>query len=383
VALSRRPCGLAGLGALDFAYYHRLGDTAAAISITMLGWRKSGRLRMKAESLQLRSLTNGKDKATLDLIVVGNLAYDDIITPFDRRQRVFGGSVAYAALCAVKLGQNVGAVSKVGRDYDMNDLTLLAQAGVDVAGVKQVDGATTRFECVYDEQENREQRLLAACAPILPEDIPDHYVQAKKVALLPIFDELPYQTVARLAVGESLVCMDPQGYLRSVGWRKRVVHGAWHDRERFLAKVDVLATSLPELKALAGTDDPGEAVRLLAGYGPQIVLVTREGGARTGFSSFVSCEECLHEIPAIPPQAFVDPGGAGDSSATAFFIEYERTGDVPWSALFASAAASFVMEGFGASNFGTRDQIMARVEDFVDTHPGPPIVEVARKWLAE
>ena len=319
----------------------------------------------------------------LDLIVVGNLAYDDIITPFDRRQRVFGGSVAYAALCAAKLGQKVGVVSQVGRDYDMSDLAPLSQAGVDMVGVKRVDGATTRFECVYDEQENREQRLLAACAPILPEDIPDHYLRAKKVALLPVFDELPYQIVARLATGEGLVCMDPQGYLRSVGRGKRVVHKAWDDRERFLEKVDVLATSLPELEALAGTEDPGEAVRLLADCGPQIVLVTREGGARAGFSSFVYYRGQFHEIPAVPPRVFVDPGGAGDSSATAFFIEYERTGDVPWSALFASAAASFVMEGFGASNFGNRDQIIARIRDFVDTHPGQPIVKVARKWLAK
>jgi sugar/nucleoside kinase (ribokinase family) len=150
--------------------------------------------------------------------------------------------VAYAALCAARLGQKVGVVSKVGQDYDMSDLAPLCQAGVDVAGVKQVDGASTRFECVYDEQENREQRLLGACAPILPEDIPDLYLQAKKVALLPIFDELPYQTVARLAAGRSLVCMDPQGYLRSVGQGKRVVQKAWDDKERFLEKVDVLAT---------------------------------------------------------------------------------------------------------------------------------------------
>ena len=342
----------------------------------------------------------------LDLIVVGNLAYDDIITPFDRQQRVFGGSVAYAALCAARLGQKVGMVSKVGRDYDMSDLTPLSQAGVDLAGVKQVDSATTCFECVYDEQENREQRLLDACAPILPEDIPDRYLEVKKVALLPIFDELPYQTVARLAAGKSLVCMDPQGYLRAVGQGRRacpepfdsaqdkqgrrarpehgrrVVQRAWDDRERFLEKVDVLATSLPELEALAGTDDPGEAVCLLADYGPQIVLVTREGGARTGFSSFVYWEGRLDEVPAIPPRAFVDPGGAGDSSAMAFFIEYERTGDPSWSALFASAAASFVMEGFGASRFGTRGQIMERIRDFVAAHPGQPIVKVARKWLA-
>jgi sugar/nucleoside kinase (ribokinase family) len=326
----------------------------------------------------------------LDLIVVGNLAYDDIITPFDHRPRVFGGSVAYAALCAARLGQKVGVVSKIGRDYDVSDLITLSQAGVDVAGVKQVGGATTRFECVYDEQENRQQRLLDACAPIFPEDIPDHYLQAQKVALLPIFDELPYQTVARIAAGESLICMDPQGYLRSVGQGKRncpersrrVVQRAWDDKERFLGEVDVLATSVPEMEALAGTDDLGQAVRLLAGYGPQIVLVTREGGARTGFSSFVYCEGRLQEIPAISPRAFVDPGGAGDSSATAFFIEYERTGDPSWSALFASAAASFVIEGFGASNFGTRDQIMGRVRDFVAAHSGQPIVQVAEKWLA-
>jgi hypothetical protein len=45
--------------------------------------------------------------------------------------------------------------------------------------------------------------------------------------------------------------MDPQGYLGSVGQGKRVIHRAWDDQQRFLEKVDVLATSLPELEALA------------------------------------------------------------------------------------------------------------------------------------
>ena len=53
-----------------------------------------------------------------------------------------------------------------------------------------------------------------------------------------------------------------------------------------------------------------------------------------------------------------------------------------WTALFASAAASFVMEGFGASNFGTRDQIMGRIKDFVAAYSGQFIVRVAEKWLA-
>ncbi|MFQ5835356.1 MAG: hypothetical protein ACE5HR_05480, partial [bacterium] len=46
-------------------------------------------------------------------------------------------------------------------------------------------------------------------------------------------------------------------------------------------------------------------------------------------------------------------------------VEYEKTHHPWWSAFFASAASSFVMEAYGADSFGNRQQILARIKSFV------------------
>jgi len=62
----------------------------------------------------------------------------------------------------------------------------------------------------------------------------------------------------------------------------------------------------------------------------------------------------------------VDPTGSGDAFAGAFLVEYLKTGDSVWSTAFASAAASFVVEGVGPSNFGTRGQTEERAEKIME-----------------
>ncbi|TKJ46040.1 hypothetical protein CEE35_01715 [Candidatus Aerophobetes bacterium Ae_b3b] len=299
----------------------------------------------------------------LDLIVVGNLSYDAISTPNGRRKAAFGGSVAYASLCASYLGERVGVVAKAGKDYHLKDLDRLVRRDIDIEGVKIVSlGLTTRFENVYDENESRKQRLLGRGDPIFPEDVPDGYLNVDKVCFLPIFQELPCQTVEKLTKNGKCVCLDPQGYIRTTGKAGEIVLTDWKEKEKILRKVDILSTSAPELNAVAATADALSAAEKLSSLGPEIVFITREGGSK---SSLLYFDERLEEVPIIPPQVFVDPGGVGDASAVAFLVEYEKTHDPWWSAFFASAASSFVMEAYGADSFGNRDQILTRIKIFV------------------
>jgi len=71
-------------------------------------------------------------------------------------------------------------------------------------------------------------------------------------------------------------------------------------------------------------------------------------------------------VPAYTPPHVVDPTGSGDAFAGAFVIEYLRTEDSVWSTAFASAAASFVVEGVGPSNFGARCQTEERAEKIME-----------------
>ena len=303
----------------------------------------------------------------LDLIVVGNLSYDTISTPNGHREEAFGGSVAYASLCASYLGERVGVVAKAGKDYHLKDLDRLVCRDINIEGVKIASlGLTTRFENVYDEKESRKQRLLEGGDPIFPEDVPDGYLSVGKVCFLPIFQELPCVTVEKLTKNGKCICLDPQGYIRSTSKTGEIILTDWKEKEKVLRKVDILSTSNPELNALTGTDDFLTAAKRLSNLGPEIVFITREGGSR---SSLLYFDGRLEEVPVIPPRIFVDPGGVGDASAVAFLVEYEKTHNPWWSAFFASAASSFVMEAYGADSFGNRPQILARIKSFVSHNP--------------
>ncbi|MFQ6066901.1 MAG: carbohydrate kinase family protein [bacterium] len=299
----------------------------------------------------------------LDLIVVGNLSYDTISTPNGYREAAFGGSVAYASLCASYLGERVGVVAKAGKDYDLKDLDRLACRNINIEGIKTTSlGLTTKFENVYDEKESRKQRLLEGGDPIFPEDVPNGYLNAGKVCFLPIFQELPYDTVEKITKNGKCICLDPQGYIRSTDRSGEILLTEWKEKEKILRNIDILSTSAPELNVLAGTEDALTAAERLSSLGPEIVFITREGGSK---SSLLYFEGRLEDIPVIPPQILVDPGGVGDASAVAFLVEYEKTDDPWWSAFFATAASSFVMEAYGADSFGNRPQILARIKSFV------------------
>ncbi|MCH7541998.1 hypothetical protein IH981_04470 [Patescibacteria group bacterium] len=57
------------------------------------------------------------------------------------------------------------------------------------------------------------------------------------------------------------------------------------------------------------------------------------------------------------PAKVVDPTGAGDVFAAAFFIRLFETGDPRWSCQFANIAASLSVEGQGIERIPVREQI--------------------------
>jgi len=96
--------------------------------------------------------------------------------------------------------------------------------------------------------------------------------------------------------------------------------------------------------------------------GPRICLATM--GARGVL--LLSEDASFYKVPAYTPPRVVDPTGSGDAFAGAFLAEYLKTKDSVWSAALASAAASFVLEGVGPSNFGNRDQTEERAAKIVE-----------------
>ena len=51
------------------------------------------------------------------LLVLGSLAFDEIITPFAQSGKILGGSASYISMAAEKITENIGIVSVIGNDF--------------------------------------------------------------------------------------------------------------------------------------------------------------------------------------------------------------------------------------------------------------------------
>src|SRR5690348_1601788 len=83
----------------------------------------------------------------MSLLIVGSLALDTIETPFDKRERVLGGSASYISLSANYFahGSEIGLVGVVGEDFPKHAWDLFKARGFDTSGVEVVKGGKTFF----------------------------------------------------------------------------------------------------------------------------------------------------------------------------------------------------------------------------------------------
>jgi len=143
---------------------------------------------------------------TPELVVLGNLAVDDIVYP-DGKSRMGqpGGAAIYVALGANLWGPRVGMVSRVGNDYPQPMLEALSRKGIDLTGVRELGRPGLRTWLLYEGELRRVVHRLdsATHAEASPSDseIPTEWTpKAIHVAPLPIaiqsnlvdsFDEMP------------------------------------------------------------------------------------------------------------------------------------------------------------------------------------------------
>jgi sugar/nucleoside kinase (ribokinase family) len=170
--------------------------------------------------------------------------------------------------------------------------------------------------------------------------------------------ELEMEAVADLvASSPGRVFLDPQGMLRRLRNNGEVEH--FCDKEKFkrlVASVDFIKPNELEAEVITGLADHLESARELVRWGADVAIVT------LGENGSVVCDrnECL-SVPAYKTVA-VDPTGAGDVYAGAFLAEYSRTGVLGSSCLYASAAASIMVESVGPDFAVTEQTVRRRAE---------------------
>ena len=287
-----------------------------------------------------------------DILVVGSLAYDTISTPSGKAPRTLGGSANYFSLAA-SLFAPVKVVGVVGEDYDAKDMELLTSRRVDVAGLKKVSGKTFHWEGAYDGDMNEAKTLatdLNVFADFNPE-LPASYVDAQYVFLANIDPVLQLRVLEQVRKPR-LVGADTMNFW--ISSKKDVLL-------KVLAKIDALLINEGEAEMLTGCSNAIAASDELIKMGPKAVVVKR---GEYGF--VLRTQEGFYILPAYPIAKVVDPTGAGDTFAGAFFgtlakanqgIDLKTLKDA---CLNGCLLASFTVQGFGVSSL--RDLTFAQLQ---------------------
>jgi sugar/nucleoside kinase (ribokinase family) len=300
---------------------------------------------------------------TFDLVGIGNPVYDTIITPWNRTEgRVLSGCSTNACLAARKLGMNkVGLVGTVGSDYAERFEQDMKNYGID-AFIDKSGKETGGFRLVYDEKGNRTLDVLGVASKITTETFPDAFLNSKFFLIGPILGEVDVELVELIHSSSSgRIFLDPQGLIRIIGNDRRIIHKCnWNEFAKIARLVDFIKPNEQESETITGETDHEIALRQLGKLGKGLPIVTL---ADRG--SIVLEDNRIHSIPAFATQA-VDPTGAGDVYGGSFITEYQRTGSIIESALYASAAASLKVEQVGPDFLLAEENVRKRKETLRD-----------------
>lgn len=233
---------------------------------------------------------------------------------------VFGGTVTFATLTARTIGCDTHVITSTGPDLDPR--VVLGDADI----VNSPAERSTTFENVYTEQ-GRIQTLHAVANrldPRLLRAVMLEHQPIDVVHLAPIAQEVDPGWLDRLR--GTFIGLTPQGWLRRWDAAGRVERATWAEAEFMLRRATATVISIEDI----GGD---EALAKLWSTWSRLLVVTR---GRDGCSVYY--DGVITDLPAMKVDE-VDPTGAGDVFAAAFFVRLKQTGSPIAAARFANCMA--------------------------------------------
>jgi sugar/nucleoside kinase (ribokinase family) len=273
----------------------------------------------------------------MGILVVGSVAFDSIETPFGKVDEVLGGSATYFSTSA-SFFTDVSLVAVVGEDFPDEHRQMLADRGVDLAGLQSAPGETFRWKGRYGFDLNEAQTLdtrLNVFETFRPE-IPDSYKNSEYVFLANIDPELQLEVLKQVEKPKLIACDTMNFWIE--GKRDELVNTLKH--------VDVLVINEGEARQLADEPNLRKAAQAILAMGPESLVIKR---GEYGVIMFT--EHTIFSAPAYPLEEVFDPTGAGDTFAGGFvgYLASTRNlseANIRQAVVFGSVMASFTVESF-------------------------------------
>lgn len=257
------------------------------------------------------------DLPVIDYLVIGHATRD--VTP---QGYTPGGTAVYSALAAQALGCQTAVLTSTAPDYFVDQLL----PGVEVRNIESQQSTT--FKNVYTRS-GREQTVLGFADTITSNEVPNHWNRAKIVHLGPLVGEIEAKMIR--VFSNSLVGLTPQGWFRSWDNEGRVYPGEWSEMGQVMPLAAAVILSMEDIPSQ-------ETLREIRRISNLVVLTERSSGCTV----FIRDEARQFAAPRVTE---VNPTGAGDIFATAYFVRLHQTRGNPWeAAAFANKIAACSVE---------------------------------------
>ncbi|MCX6053992.1 MAG: PfkB family carbohydrate kinase [Chloroflexi bacterium] len=265
----------------------------------------------------------------VDYLIIGHITQD-----LTSHGPVLGGSASYAALTAKAAGMRVGVVTSCRSDLDLGLFN-----GTAILRKESKNNST--FENIYSPS-GRIQHIHAVAETLTLEDVPQIWRSSPLVHLGPVAHEISPDVASGFP--NSFMGITPQGWLRQWDHAGTISFSTWPDAEKTLLHANAAVMSIEDVR------NNEEIISEYAGYLPILVVTEGAAGARVYWNGDVR-----HFRP--PQKMEVDPIGAGDVFAAAFFIRYQSTRDAWESARFATLLAANSVTRKTLSGIPTKEEI--------------------------
>jgi len=293
------------------------------------------------------------------LVIVGTVAFDAIETPFGKTDKILGGAATYIGLAASQFDADGAIVSVVGDDFPSEDIKMLENKGMNVAGLEIVkNGKTFFWSGKYHNDMNSRDTLVTELNVLenFNPKVPAAYQDAE-VVMLGNLHPMVQMGVINQMKNPKLVVLDTMNFWMDV---------ALEDLKKVIGKVDVITINDEEARQLSGEYSLVNAAKKIHAMGPEYVVIKKgEHGALLFHNGK------MFFAPALPLAEVFDPTGAGDTFAGGFTGFLAKTGDYSFenmkrAIIYGSCLASFCVEKFGTERMQNLkpDEVEKRLHQF-------------------
>ena len=297
-----------------------------------------------------------------ELVVVGSVAIDWIITPQEEREHSIGGAATFFGIAA-SYHTPVQLVGVVGKDFPESAKEDMRRHGISLEGLEEVrDGLTFRWKGRYHENMNRRDTLETHlnCFEAFSPNLPASYRKSPYVFLANIQPQLQASVLDQMERAPKFVGLDTMNLWIDI---------AANDLRNVLQRVDLLVINDEEALQLSGESTLVRAAQRISTMGPRYLVIKRGEHGAIMFGP----EGRRFAIPALLIDHVADPTGAGDCFAGGL-MGYLAAKDAVDDAHMRRAIAwgtvmvSFCVEGFSYETVAnlSRDALDARFHEFME-----------------